>query len=639
MQGNMLRSRSSPGLGTGIKSVPGLLGLGTTMPKMKGHEKPMTLAYKLDSLVDLHRGDKPSVHATNLASQMKGPAWRLAATGTHEPTPEERSHATLTQTVPPNLRHPRLPPAWLKHDRHVLRFYAYFQETVNERNDENCRYRHCVLAYFMEDGTLRVEEPKIENSGIPQGAFLKRHRVPLPDGTGFYSPGDFRCGEDVEIYKRVFHITGCDRFTRWFFEENNVDVGPDEPAVVDLWEKQYKTSKAVERGALPATRLVVESKKLVECNLGQPPVDRRLTQFLENDRKVLRFYAYWDDHTLYGNRLYFVCLYYLADNTFEINENHTRNSGRDGFPVFYRRAPLLKENRMNVAPGMLEPDPVPYMPEDFHVGEPFYLYNRTIMIYDCDDFTRSFYKEFIGIDQAECKLDVSEPPIHHTVLPPPPHNGIGTEEDSLINCKMLAPKPPKQDLVRLMTLSGVCLRFEAIMANEQPEDEVRRFVIGFFPDTDSVAVWEVQQRNSGCGGGKFREKARLKNPETGRYFELHQMAVGRTVTISAQPLHIIRADEHTLRFMESRPNEFPFADPVATAKKLEPLARDRQMHNSEGVEPDQLKEMAADVGIELIDHEVITLLRNFCCGPSDGGCPMISGPKILEALQATSMRH
>jgi hypothetical protein len=353
----------------------------------------------------------------------------------------------------------------------------------------------------------------------------------------------------------------------------------------------------------------------------------------------LRFYAYWDDHTLYGNRLYFVVLYYLSDNTVEVNENHVRNSGREGFPVFYKRAPLLKENRVNVAPGMLEPDPIPYMPEDFRVGEPFFLFNRKIEVYDCDDFTRKFYKQFLDIDQAEGKLDVSEPPLHHTALPPPPHNGIGTEEDSLINTKMLAPKPPKQDLVRLMTLSGECLRFECIIANGQPEDEVRRLVIGFFPADDSVAVWEVQQRNSGCGGGKFREKARLKNPETGRYFQLHEFAVGKTVTIAAQPLHIIRADEHTLRFMENRPDEFPFADPLAVVEKLTPLARHEALHSSIGVEPDNLKDLALQAGVELLDHEIITLLRSFCCGSSEGGCPMISGPKILEALQANTMRH
>jgi hypothetical protein len=604
-----------------------LLGIGTSMPKLSGHEKPRTLAYHLDSSVDLHPGQRPSDHAHALSAMMKGPSWRLKA-NRQEPTDEERSHEMLSQTVPANMRHPRLPPAWLKHDKHVLRFYAHFQEGVHERNDENSRYRHCIICYFMEDGTLRIEEPKVENSGIPQGAFLKRHRVRLPDGMGFFSPGDFVVGGDVVIYSRSYHIVGCDRFTRWFFEQNGVDIGPDEPVVSDLWEKRYKTMKAVEKGAMPKSRLVVESKKLLECNLGQPPQDRKLTQFLENDRKVLRFKCYWDDPTLYGNRMYFVAHYYLADNTFEVNVAHTRNSGQPHFPVFYRRGPLLKENRMNVAPGMLEPDPLPYMPEDFRVGEPFYLHNRKMVVYDCDDATRTFYHQFLHIDQAECKLDVSEPPPTHVQLHPPPHNGVGTEEDSLINTKMLAPKPPKQDLVRLMTLSGEVLRFECRMVNGMPEDEVRRFVIGFFPDTDRVAVWELQQRNSGCGAGKFREKARLKNPDTGNYFQLHEFAVGNVVTIAGQPLHIIRADEHTLVYLERQPQDFPYSDPRACARKLASLGGEREMQGD--VDPDRLSELAASAGIHLIDHEIITLLRHF--GAGDGsGAPMISGRKVLAA--------
>lgn len=289
---------------------------------------------------------------------------------------------------------------------------------------------------------------------------------------------------------------------------------------------------------------------------------------------------------------------------------------------------MLKENRMNVAPGMLEPDPLPYMPEDFRVGEPFYLHNRKMVIYDCDDATRNFYHQFLGIDQRECTLDVSEPPPTHVQLHPPPHNGVGTEEDSLINCRMLAPKPPKQDLVRLMTLSGEVLRFECRMVNGMPEDEVRRFVIGFFPDTDKVAVWELQQRNSGCGAGKFREKAKLKNPDTGNYFQLHEFAVGNVVTIAGQPLHIIRADEHTLVYLEKQPQEFPYSDPRACARKLASLDGEREMQGD--IDPDRLSELAASAGIHLIDHEIITLLRNF--GAGDGsGAPMISGRKVLEA--------
>merc|ERR1719482_1517288 len=81
----------------------------------------------------------------------------------------------------------------------------------------------------------------------------------------------------------------------------------------------------------------------------------------------------------------------------------------------------------------------------------------------------------MGIDQAEAIIDVSPPQLKHTALPPPPHNGVGREEDSLLNVLMVQPKPPKQDLVRLMTLSGEILRFECKMVNGQPEDEILRF--------------------------------------------------------------------------------------------------------------------------------------------------------------------
>ena len=38
------------------------------------------------------------------------------------------------------------------------------------------------INYFLEDDTIYIYEPKVENSGLPQGVFLKRHKVPAPDG-------------------------------------------------------------------------------------------------------------------------------------------------------------------------------------------------------------------------------------------------------------------------------------------------------------------------------------------------------------------------------------------------------------------------------------------------------------------------
>lgn len=62
-----------------------------------------------------------------------------------------------------------------------------------------------------------ITEPKIENSGIPQGAFMKRHMVLKPDGMNAFMPQDFRIGLDIGIYGRCIRIFDCDLYTRTFF--------------------------------------------------------------------------------------------------------------------------------------------------------------------------------------------------------------------------------------------------------------------------------------------------------------------------------------------------------------------------------------------------------------------------------------
>merc|ERR1719478_20990 len=203
---------------------------------------------------------------------------------------------------------------------------------------------------------MNVTEPKVENSGLMQGQFLKRHRATKPDGSHL-TPLDFKVGEDLYVYGVRYHVTGADRFTRWFFGENGWDIADDEPQMRDQWQKSYTFQKIAEKGGLPLTRSAKEGKELSKYVSGQPVCDRKLVQFLLNDRKVLRFKAFWDDESLYGNRIYFTIHYYLADNTMEINEAHARNSGRWQTPVFFKRGKILKENHATAYPGMLIPDP------------------------------------------------------------------------------------------------------------------------------------------------------------------------------------------------------------------------------------------------------------------------------------------
>ena len=72
-----------------------------------------------------------------------------------------------------------------------------------------------------------------------------------------------------------------------------------------------------------------EMKEFLEKALGGGRVVSQ-KQFLDNDRKVLRFFCRSED-------LPFVIHYYLADDTVEVREVHHPNDGRDPFALLLRR--------------------------------------------------------------------------------------------------------------------------------------------------------------------------------------------------------------------------------------------------------------------------------------------------------------
>ncbi|CAE7795640.1 Copia protein [Symbiodinium microadriaticum] len=108
-------------------SLPSLWALGTTAPKLAGHEKNQSLRYALGS-------DKGSAYATfrkpDVSERVMGYVWELQTPGWRQRATEPRADPDPTEEdlLPSNQRHPRVAPAWLKHEKQVLRFYAFFQE-------------------------------------------------------------------------------------------------------------------------------------------------------------------------------------------------------------------------------------------------------------------------------------------------------------------------------------------------------------------------------------------------------------------------------------------------------------------------------------------------------------------------------
>jgi len=52
-----------------------------------------------------------------------------------------------------------------------LTFDAYFKSTVNESFGCSYNLRKCKIIYFLEDDTIKVVEPIVINSGLPQGIY------------------------------------------------------------------------------------------------------------------------------------------------------------------------------------------------------------------------------------------------------------------------------------------------------------------------------------------------------------------------------------------------------------------------------------------------------------------------------------
>lgn len=124
----------------------------------------------------------------------------------------------------------------------VLSFKGIFAESVENSRLEKERVRRLVIQYFLEDNSIKICEPVQRNSGIRQGKFLSRQKVPK-DGEGLLQPMDFLVGNRVFIFGRCIEILDCDQFTRNFFA--NV-LGFEMPEGYD-WDKDNFESQVLEK--------------------------------------------------------------------------------------------------------------------------------------------------------------------------------------------------------------------------------------------------------------------------------------------------------------------------------------------------------------------------------------------------------
>ncbi|KAJ3078719.1 EF-hand domain-containing member C2, partial [Rhizoclosmatium hyalinum] len=379
----------------------------------------------------------------------------------------------------------------------------------------------CNIYFYLEDDTIHVSEPKYANSGIPQGTLIRRHRIPMSSSnkSQHYTISDLNVDKEVTFYGRTFKIVGCDHFTREFLTNISISV----PASGEFPSDPYQIQRAELLSRLKPTRPYVKNTAL--------------KQFLENDRRVLRFYCVWDDtNTVFGDVRHMVVHYYLSDDTVDIHESIPSNSGRPPNSMFLRRCRLPK----HATPGTSSLSPtIPdayYSDKDFTLGAVLHLNGRPFVICDCDEFTKEYYREKYGLETFDPVRpeDYEETPIEDPVEELAKQTRVWSMVPDTAN-------HPVHEVTKKAfqkTYDGLFLRYLAVLKTSKQVDCDRKFVISLYLADDSVSVFEPHQRNTGIKGGKFLEKNRVKKPDGVSFYESADFYIGNLNTVDyTKPNH------------------------------------------------------------------------------------------------------
>uniref|UniRef100_A0A8C0DX56 EF-hand domain-containing family member C2 n=1 Tax=Balaenoptera musculus TaxID=9771 RepID=A0A8C0DX56_BALMU len=505
-------------------------------------------------------------------------------------------------------------PSWVAFDKQVLSFDAYLEDEVPDKIQENYRIRCYKIYFYLEDDTIQVNEPALKNSGLPQGIFIRRHRIslPPPDEGQFYTVPHFNINIDIVFHGRTFKIYDCDTFTKNFLKKIRVRLNPP--------------------GQCPEDPYLKTRREKLDCMEPLHPYESfdTLKQFLECDRKVLRFFCLWDDSgSVFGDHRELILHYFLSDDTIEIKRVLPHNSGRDATSSFLQRRKLPKYG----PPGVYQPGQITdrtvlsgdgglsenrvygclldkyklgkvdqefYKESDLSIGTTINVWGRKVLLCDCDEFMKTYCKTKYGIENFT-SISCKAPPPPNIERKFPRYTGFGSEEDSLCSCIGLVPTPHQRNFKKFM---------ENDSANSNLYGSYKNF-LQTFEHLECKKCWYT--------GGMLLKRIRVKKPgqevfksKLSEYIKAEELYVGAKVNVNGYLFLLVSADVYTLNYMERNSDKFPMSNIELALQKI-------KQEESKSRELKQVFTAADCMHTKMVDYntfreimmKVITIARHY----------------------------
>lgn len=322
---------------------------------------------------------------------------------------------------------------FLDHDRHVLRFYCYWDDSESMFGDP----REMVLHYFLADDTIEIREVIPPNSGRDAAPmFLRRGKLPKnvealkqpgkvtdrtvlnvfgPTGHGgryildslktgaspteFYNDSDLTLGAVLNVWGRKYLLVDCDDFTKEYYRTKY--------GIEEFPKIQYKQDGYLSKGREwpPYNGWGSEEDSLCSCmGLLPKPPRRDFIKFMEKDRRgldsnVLRFLARMDTTKPIDMDRRFIISYFLSDDTILVFEPPVRNSGIHG-GKFLERSRIKKPDQPLYSTKMSQY----YLSDDLYVGAHVDFNSHMFILIDADEYA---FRYMEGNAREFSKADVN----------------------------------------------------------------------------------------------------------------------------------------------------------------------------------------------------------------------------------------